>query len=91
MLIVKALHHLKQRAILYLTYSSRLRVGEVVRLKTQDIDFERKTLRVSQGKGREGSSYPIIRYSYGHCLTVFTTRKAREMDVPRSTPRATYN
>ncbi|RAR41052.1 hypothetical protein DP091_25920 [Paenibacillus sp. MDMC362] len=27
--------------MLYLAYSSGLRVGEVVRLKTQDIDFER--------------------------------------------------
>lgn len=53
MLILKALHNVKYRAILYLTYSSGLRVGEVVRLKTQDIDFERKTLRVSQGKGRK--------------------------------------
>ncbi|WP_339272567.1 site-specific tyrosine recombinase/integron integrase [Paenibacillus sp. FSL K6-1330] len=53
MLILKALHNLKHRAILYLTYSSGLRVGEVVRLKTQNIDFERKTLRVSQGKGRK--------------------------------------
>ncbi len=52
-LILKALHNLKHRAILYLTYSSGLRVGEVVRLKTQDIDFERKTLRVHQGKGRK--------------------------------------
>lgn len=53
MLILKALHNVKHRAILYLTYSSGLRVGEVVRLKTQDIDFERKTLRVSQGKCRK--------------------------------------
>ncbi|PJN54331.1 hypothetical protein PAEVO_10520 [Paenibacillus sp. GM2FR] len=52
MLILKALQNLKHRAILYLTYSSGLRVGEVVRLKTQDIDIERKTLRVYQGKGR---------------------------------------
>ncbi|PCL95015.1 tyrosine-type recombinase/integrase [Paenibacillus lautus] len=53
MLILKALHNVKYRAILYLTYSLGLRVGEVVRLKTQDIDFERKTLRVSQGKGQK--------------------------------------
>ncbi|WP_433939434.1 tyrosine-type recombinase/integrase [Paenibacillus lautus] len=91
MLILKALHNVKHRAILYLTYSSGLRVGEVVRLKTQDIDFERKTLRVSQGKRSKGSSYAIIRHSYGYGSTVFTTRKAREMDVPRSTPRSPYN
>ena len=50
MLILKALHNLKHRAILYLTYSSGLRVGEVVRLKTQDIDFERKRFEFLKAK-----------------------------------------
>ncbi|MBE9916468.1 tyrosine-type recombinase/integrase [Paenibacillus donghaensis] len=53
MMILRALDNIKHRAILYLTYSSGLRVGEVVRLKIQDIDFERKTLRIHQGKGRK--------------------------------------
>ncbi len=43
----------KHRAILMLTYSSGLRVGEVVRLRLSDIDRERKALRISQGKGRK--------------------------------------
>lgn len=75
MLILKALHNRKHRAILYLTYSSGLRVGEVVRLKTQDIDFERNTSSSSR-QGSKGSSYYTIRYSHGHCSTVFATRKA---------------
>jgi integrase/recombinase XerD len=52
-LILKATHNLKHKAILYLTYSSGLRVGEVVRLRLQDLDSERKTLRIRQGKGRK--------------------------------------
>jgi len=51
--ILKAVNNLKHRAILYLTYSSGLRVGEVVRLKMEDFDVQRKTLRIRQGKGRK--------------------------------------
>lgn len=43
----------KHRAILYLTYSSGLRVGEVVRLRLRDLDRERKTIHIRQGKGRK--------------------------------------
>ncbi|TFE19794.1 tyrosine-type recombinase/integrase [Cohnella luojiensis] len=43
----------KHRAILFLAYSSGLRVGEVVRLRLSDFDSERKTLQVRQGKGRK--------------------------------------
>ncbi|CAM3949496.1 tyrosine-type recombinase/integrase [Cohnella lubricantis] len=43
----------KHRAILYLTYSSGLRVGEVVRLRLKDLDRERKTVHIRQGKGRK--------------------------------------
>ncbi|QYR19648.1 site-specific integrase [Paenibacillus sp. sptzw28] len=52
-LILKAVRNLKHKAILYLTYSSGLRVSEVVRLRLQDFDKERKTLRIRQGKGRK--------------------------------------
>lgn len=51
--ILNGTHNLKHKAILYLTYSSGLRVGEVVRLRLQDLDKERKTLRIQQGKGRK--------------------------------------
>ncbi|ANS75294.1 integrase [Paenibacillus yonginensis] len=43
----------KHKAVLYLTYSSGLRVCEVVRLRMADLDTERQTLRVRQGKGRK--------------------------------------
>lgn len=51
--ILMGVANLKHQAILYLTYSSGLRVGEVVRLKPGDLDMERKTLRIRQGKGRK--------------------------------------
>lgn len=51
--LLGAVNYLKHKAILYLTYSSGLRVGEVVRLRMQDVDSERKTLLIRQGKGKK--------------------------------------
>lgn len=41
----------KQRALLATTYAAGLRVSEVVRLKVGDLDAQRMSLRVEQGKG----------------------------------------
>ena len=41
----------KHRALLMLLYSAGLRVGEVVRLKSPDLDVERGLIRVRRGKG----------------------------------------
>lgn len=43
----------KHRALLMTVYAAGLRVGEATRLKLTDIDGERMTLRVEQGKGRK--------------------------------------
>ncbi|WP_081750781.1 site-specific tyrosine recombinase/integron integrase [Paenibacillus maysiensis] len=53
MRLLKAVKNPKHRAILYLTYTSGLRVSEVVRLRPEDCDRERKVLKVRQGKGRK--------------------------------------
>lgn len=47
------LRNLKHRALLMLLYSSGLRVGELVRLRSGDIDPDRGLLRVRGGKGRK--------------------------------------
>jgi hypothetical protein len=39
--------------LLGLMYATGLRVGEVVRMRWKDVDFERRALRVWQGKGRK--------------------------------------
>jgi len=41
----------KHRALLATTYAAGLRVSEVVQLKITDVDSDRMTLRVEQGKG----------------------------------------
>jgi site-specific recombinase XerD len=43
--------NLKHRALLMLLYSSGLRVGELVRLRPEDVDPDRGLLRVRAGKG----------------------------------------
>ncbi|MEK3951242.1 site-specific tyrosine recombinase/integron integrase [Paenibacillus sp. FSL H7-0703] len=53
MRLLKVVKNLKHKAILYLTYTSGLRVSEVVRLRLEDCDRERKVLKVRQGKGRK--------------------------------------
>jgi site-specific recombinase XerD len=43
----------KHRLILMMVYASGMRVSEVVKLKRQDMDFDRKTIRIVGGKGRK--------------------------------------
>ncbi len=51
--IMNAVDNIKHRAILLLIYSAGLRVGEVVRLKVNDIDSDRMLIHIIQGKGRK--------------------------------------
>ncbi|HZG84358.1 site-specific tyrosine recombinase/integron integrase [Paenibacillus sp.] len=51
--LLQAVTFLKHRAILSLTYSAGLRVGEVVRLRVQDLDLARNTVFLRQSKGRK--------------------------------------
>jgi len=51
--ILNGVENYKHRAILFLTYSAGLRVGEVVRLKVEDISSERKLIHIRQGKGKK--------------------------------------
>ena len=51
--LIKAVENLKHKTILMLTYSSGLRMSEVLNLKITDIDSQRKQIKIEQGKGKK--------------------------------------
>jgi len=57
--LLEVLDNIKHKAMLFLVYSAGLRVSEVVRLKTNDIDDERMLIHIIQGKGRK-DRYTIL-------------------------------
>ncbi|SAL38398.1 phage integrase family protein [Caballeronia udeis] len=50
--LIEAAGNLKHRTALSVAYGAGLRVSEVVALKVTDIDSQRMTMRIEQGKGR---------------------------------------
>jgi site-specific recombinase XerD len=57
--LISSLANLKHKALLMLTYSAGMRVGEVVKLKIEDIDFQRKLIHIHGAKGRK-DRYTIL-------------------------------
>lgn len=51
--ILSSISNIKHRAVLMLVYSAGLRVGEVVKLKPEDIDPRRKLIHIRGSKGRK--------------------------------------
>ena len=57
--ILSVVSNLKHKLMLMLMYSAGLRVSEVVKLRLEDIDFQRKLIHVKGGKGRK-DRYTIL-------------------------------
>lgn len=51
--LIQVTKNLKHRAIIGLLYSSGLRIGELLRLELQDLDFDRSQILIRQSKGRK--------------------------------------
>lgn len=51
--LINAPKNIKHRAILYVLYSSGVRISELINLKITDIDSKRGEINVKQGKGRK--------------------------------------
>ena len=51
--LIAATRNLKHQMALSVAYCAGLRVSEVIGLKVSDIDSERMTLRIEQGKGHK--------------------------------------
>ena len=50
---------LRDRAILETLYATGMRVGELVRLKPDDVDTEARLVRIVEGKGRKDRNVPL--------------------------------
>lgn len=61
--IINAVKNIKHLVILVMVYSSGLRVGEVVRLRPEDIDIQRMMVHVRQGKGRKDRYSVLSQFS----------------------------
>lgn len=59
--LIEAPPNPKHRLLLATIYSAGLRVSEAVRLKVGDVDRDRMTLRVEQGKGKKDRVVPLSR------------------------------
>ncbi len=57
--ILSLVDNVKHKAILMLVYSAGLRVGEVVRLRPEDIDSKRMLIHINGAKGRK-ARYTIL-------------------------------
>jgi site-specific recombinase XerD len=53
---------LKHRILLMLAYSAGLRAQELCNLKLGDIDYERMSIHIRQGKGRKDRMVPLAEY-----------------------------
>ena len=64
--ILEALENVKHRTLLITTYAAGLRVRELTHLRVRDIDSDRMTLRIVQGKGAKDGVTVGIRERTGH-------------------------
>lgn len=65
--LIEATDNQKYRAIFMLLYSAGLRLGEVVRLKVDDVDYRRRLIHIRQGKGRR-DRYSLLSDIASHAL-----------------------
>ena len=66
--LIAAARNPKHRAALSVAYGAGLRASEVVSLKVGDIDSERMTLRVEQGKGRQCCAQNLRPYVFAELM-----------------------
>jgi integrase/recombinase XerD len=59
--LLQACTHPRHRLLLATTYAAGLRVSEVVALKVSDLDADRMTVRIAQGKGAKDRYVPLAK------------------------------
>jgi hypothetical protein len=79
--ILRAPDNLKHRTMLYLAYSSGLRVSEVVRLKISDLDWERGTISMTRER-KKRPSHLTVKSRVAACSAIHSTREAVHLAIP---------
>lgn len=69
-ILIDAMPDLKQKAMVSLLYSSGLRIGEVCRLRYEDIDRKNMRIHITHGKNRS-DRYAILSRKALHILTAY--------------------
>jgi integrase/recombinase XerD len=75
--LIEAPPNPKHRLLLATIYSAGLRVSEAVRLRVSDVDRDRMTLRVEQGKGKKDRVVPLSRRLVDQMETHWRTEPPR--------------
>ena len=78
--------NIKHRAILMTAYAGGLRVSEVVNLRVGDIDSQRMTLRIEQGKGRKDRYVMLSSKLLGVLRQYWKTVRSRHWLFPGQIP-----
>lgn len=63
-LIVSKLPNPKHKLLILLTYSSGLRLSEIVTLKLKDLDIQREVIHIHMGKGKKDRLVPLSKKFY---------------------------
>lgn len=66
--LFSATRNIKHKAILYLIYSSGLRMSEVLGMRWKDLDLPRKLIKVCGGKGKKDRVTLLSPLAYSHLL-----------------------
>jgi site-specific recombinase XerD len=74
--LLGAVANAKHRALLMLTYSAGLRVGEVVRLRVADLDLDRGMVHVRGAKNRK-DRYTLLSETAVHAVRIYSQQSPR--------------
>ena len=76
--LLESVAYPKHRLVLETIYACGLRVSEAIHLKVRDIDRDRMTVRIEQGKGRKDRYVPLSKRLLGRLERHWTATKPRE-------------
>ena len=82
---------MRDRAILETFYSTGMRRMELANLKLYDLDAERGTVMIRQGKGKKDRIIPIGERGAGVDRTSISPRRARNCSAAPTTARVFLN